>query len=69
MGDWKVITLKIDPLLLQRLDLYAINHRSDRSAIIRKAIEELLDREEYSKFNNTIENTQYAKFRLTTREL
>jgi len=65
MTEWKAISIKLDELLLERIDKYAMNHRLYRSEVIRKAIEEFLDNEEYGKF----EPTEYAKFRPLTRDI
>ncbi len=42
----RVVTFKIDEDLLERLDLYARLKGITRSEAIRKAIEEMLEREE-----------------------
>ena len=42
----KVLSFKIDEDLLEKLDLYAINHRLNRSYVIRLAIVEFLERHE-----------------------
>ena len=38
----RVITFKIDEDLLQKLDKYAINHKLNRSEVIRQALMEFL---------------------------
>jgi len=65
MTEWKAISIKLDELLLDRIDRYAMNHRLYRSEVIRKAIEEFLDNEEYT----NMESEQHAKSRILTREI
>ena len=41
----RVVSFKIEPSLLEKLDLYAINHGMQRSEVIRLAIERLIREE------------------------
>lgn len=41
----KVISIKIEEELLDRIELYAMNHRISRNRAVKKAIQEMLEKE------------------------
>lgn len=57
----KVVTFKIEEELLQLLDMYAAQHKLNRSEVIRRAIERLL-KEEGEKEDET--KVKVEKYRL-----
>ena len=50
----RVITFKVEEDLLQKLDKYAMNHKLNRSEVVRLAIIEFLDNHARNKENDEV---------------
>ena len=61
MSELRTVTFKIEPDLLELLDLYAINHNLNRSEAIRKAIETFVKGEVEK---NTVPTAKVEKIKL-----